>query len=527
MSKSQRSIIVFATATMLAACAAEAPNDRRTATGASLMRLEAVPPDASASQWRQAGRKALLARLALRANRQRARNIILFIGDGMGVSTVTAARIRTGQAQGHPGEETVLSFERLPHTALVKTYNTDAQVSDSAGTASAIMTGAKTRIGVINTAPEHPSGHCGEPGAGALTTISERAEASGRAVGVVTTTRLTHATPATVYAHAASRDWEDDTALTDEAREAGCADIASQLLQFPGDGLEVAMGGGRRHFLPTDEPDPEYPDLSGRRGDGRNLTREWLQRHANAAYVTTAEQLATIELAEVDHLLGLFQPSHMQFETDRSADAGGEPSLAEMTTTAIDMLGRDPDGFLLMVEGGRIDHAHHGGNAYRALEDTRAFADAVTAALERVDLNETLVLVTADHSHVFTIAGYPARGNDILGLVHPPGAHGTAQPEPTTAADGKPYTTLGYWNGPGAAPGERPRPTGTAAPDYRQQAAVPLRSETHGGEDVALYAAGPWAHLAGGVLEQNVIYHIMAYAAGLDSGSGAEATDSR
>ena len=326
-----RSLFIAIATALLAACSTEPSDHRAESAGAALMPVDAVPPAANGAEWREAGRKALLARLALTANQQRARNVILFIGDGMGVSTVTAARIREGQARGEPGEETVLSFERFPHTALIKTYNTNAQVADSAGTASAMMTGTKTNIGVINMAPEHPTGRCQTPGAGAVMPISAQAEATGRAVGVVTTTRLTHATPATVYAHAASRDWEDDTELPEEARQAGCADIAAQLLQFPGDGLEVAMGGGRRHFLPADTTDPEYPQLSGRRGDGRNLAHEWQRRYDNAAYVTSSEQLAATELVGVDHLLGLFEPSHMQYEADRSSDEGGVPSLAEMT----------------------------------------------------------------------------------------------------------------------------------------------------------------------------------------------------
>jgi len=471
----------------------------------------------TAQEWHAAGQAALAERLAQPANTAKAKNVILFIGDGMGVSTVTAARIAAGQARGLPGEGYALSFERFPYTALVKTYNTNAQVSDSAGTASAIMTGTKTNIGVINMVPEHTPNRCGGTGAGGLPSLAELSASSGRAVGVVTTARLTHATPATVYANSPSRNWESDADMPAEAAAAGCVDIAAQLFEFPGDGLEVAMGGGRTNFLPQAAADPEHRDRRGRRADGRDLTAEWRERYENAAYVTTADELARLDFGAVDHLLGLFEPSHMKYELDRPEDSGGEPSLAEMTRAAIEMLGRNEDGFFLMVEGGRIDHAHHGGNAARALADTRAFADAVAAAAERVDLSETLILVTADHSHVFTIAGYPPRGNPILGLVTRIAPDGSATGEPVLAADDKPYTTLGYWNGPGAITGERaaPDPEAALAADYRQQAAIPLGSETHAGEDVPAYATGPWAHLVGGVLEQNVLYHIMAHAMGL------------
>jgi alkaline phosphatase len=192
-----------------------------------------------------------------------------------------------------------------------------------------------------------------------------------------------------------------------------------------------------------------------------------------------------------------------------------EPTLTDMTAQAIARLKADPDGFYLMVEGGRIDHAHHAGQAGFALEEAAEFARAVQYAVDNTDPAETLIMVTADHSHVFTIAGYPKRGNDILGLVVPPkgnGEDGGDGESPLMAADGKPYTTLGYANGPGAVKGERSVPeTGIAA---RQQSLVPTGAETHGGEDVALFATGPGASRVRGVIEQNVIYSIIRKALG-------------
>jgi len=218
-------------------------------------------------------------------------------------------------------------------------------------------------------------------------------------------------------------------------------------------------------------------------------------------------------------LLALFQPDHMQFEHDRPHDPAGEPSLAEMTVKAIELLEGNRRGYFLMVEGGRIDHAHHAGNAYRALTDTIALSDAVRAAVKAAD-RDTLILVTADHSHVLTISGYPERGSPILGLVKAPGA--TA---PALAADRRPYATLSYANGPGFAliDGQvdgAPRPVAsgrdqdltavdTSSPGFHQQSLVGMGSETHGGEDVALFASGPGAELARGVIDQNEIYHIM------------------
>ena len=188
----------------------------------------------------------------------------------------------------------------------------------------------------------------------------------------------------------------------------------------------------------------------------------------------------------------------------------------EMTAEAIRRLSSDPDGFYLMVEGGRIDHAHHEGRAGYALEETVELARAVQYALENTDPDETMILVTADHSHVFTMAGYPRRGNPILGLVYPPAGGDDEHPGgtegPMLARDGQPYTTLGYGNGPGAVQGERGMPE--TGPNATQQSLIPLGSETHGGEDVALFGTGPGAFRVHGVIEQNLIYDIMRAAYG-------------
>jgi alkaline phosphatase len=183
-----------------------------------------------------------------------------------------------------------------------------------------------------------------------------------------------------------------------------------------------------------------------------------------------------------------------------------------MTARALDLLAGE-QGYFLMVEGGRIDHAHHAGNAARALHETLAFADAVDVALLRTDPTDTLLLVTADHSHVLTLGGWPARGNSILDHVRGPSRDG--QPG-ALELDllGRPHTTLGYANGPGATEAAR-REASTGDPrakDHRQQATVPLASETHGGEDVAAFARGPWAHLLRRALEQHVLFHVMATA---------------
>lgn len=490
----------------------------------TLVHAASVPTQPS--EWFAAGKAAIAANKAVQPNTRRAKNVILFIGDGMGVSTVTAARILEGQQRGVDGEYNRLSFERFDYLAHSVTASANQQTPDSAPTATAMVTGVKANdlaISVDQTLPTDAAS-AELTAAKSLRTILERAEERGMATGVVTTARLTHATPATNYAHVAYRDWEADADLP---AGASVKDIARQLLEFPvGDGLEVALGGGRSNFLPNTSADPEYPKQRGRRADGRDLTREWLQRYRNSAYVWNQQQFNAIDVRTTDHLLGLFERSHMRYETDRRLDAAGEPSLADMTAKAIQLLSRNKKGFYLMVEGGRIDHAHHAGNAYRALNETIALSQAVTRAREFTHDSDTLIIVTADHSHTLAIAGYAARGNPILGKVN--GAKDQL---------GLPYTTLSYANGPGwtgngkrlelnaeehahAAnyPGTAPRPNltdvDTTAPGYLQEATVPLGSETHGGEDVAIYGQGPGAYLLRGTLEQNAIYHVMATALG-------------
>jgi len=434
------------------------------------------------------------------AETSRAKNVILFIGDGMGISTVTAARIYAGQKQGMSGEEHVLPFETFDNVALVKTYNTNAQVPDSAGTATAMHSGEKTRIGVLGLGPDAVRGDCEGAMAHALPLMGEEVTERGLALGIVSTARITHATPASVYARSPDRNWETDAAIPVEEQGHGCTDIATQLVEAD---FEVALGGGATSFFGS--------AMAGRRTDpDANLPANWVAR-TGGSFVTTQSEL---DAAPMDRaVFGLFSPSHMTYAAQRTATST-EPTLTQMTAQAIARLSDNEDGYYLMVESGRIDHAHHDGRAGIALEETVEFANAIQYAMANTDPDETLILVTADHSHVFTIAGYPRRGNDILGLVVPPEGSIENSEEPVPAADGIPYTTLGYGNGPGSIAGlaERPMPeTGVTA---RQQATIPLGSETHAGEDVALYAEGPGADMVRGVIEQNVIYDIIRQAFG-------------
>jgi len=500
------------------------------------------------NEWFTDAQEVLQQRLALQPITNQAKNIVLMVADGNGVGTNMATRIYQGQQQGGFGEEHVLSYEALPYLALAKTYNTNAQIPDSSGTATAM-----------------------------LTSIGSMLSAAGKSVGVLSTARVTHATPAAGYAHSADRNFEDNSSLPE-----GCEvpDIASQLLDVMKSGdVDVVMGGGRRHFLPVEVTDDE--GKTGRRTDGRNLIEEAVA--AGAEYVFDDAGLAAIDLSSDAPLLALFESSHMLYEHDRT----GEPSLAEMVEAALTKLSGNENGFYLHVEAGRVDHANHDGNLHRTVTDGVAFADAVAKVQEMIDPQETLLIVTADHEHAIAYNGYCGRGTPITGLCYGIDGAGTAHNgEPQLAADGRPYTVVSYLNGSGsilkkelisadaameeshaeaanddataevaqantetasdapmdlaptteeimgrfAVTMEEDEVTGEVSsyrwigsreeltqeqvtdPDFIQQAMLPMRSETHSGEDVAIYASGPFAHLFDGTVEQNYIFHVMHHA---------------
>lgn len=525
-----------------------------TTMGAAIAAEPVIGGPESVEDWRTSGERFLQEAKAAPKPKTRAKNVILFVGDGMGISTFTAARILEGQRHGHPGEENRLSFETFPHVALSKTYTWDQQTPDSAPTMSAIVTGYKTRESMLSVDHRTPRWACDAQvvRAHSLRTLLERAASAGKATGIVTTARLTHATPGANYAHTAVRGWENDSEIRrfesgHELATGTCTvkDIAVQLIELPEPvraSLHVALGGGRSQFLPATMPDPEDTDARGLRSDGRDLMQEWVQtRGAGARVVIDSRSFAAADDAKTEYLLGLFERSHMEFEADRANDRGGEPSLTQMTERAIRMLARQPKGYFLQVEAGRIDHGHHAGNAFRALTDAIELSNAVRRATELTKADDTLIIVTADHSHTFTISGYPHRGNPILGKVSEvPDVDG----DPATLArdlQQRPYTTLGYANGPGhtgktdrqaagvkryphqpaQSSGDVGRPDlseeDTEAGSYLQESLVPLKAETHGGEDVAIFARGPSSQLVSGVMEEHWIFYVMREALGLDA----------
>ncbi|VDI59378.1 alkaline phosphatase, partial [Mytilus galloprovincialis] len=182
-----------------------------------------------ANYWRNQAQDDLNQRLSYLRNTNAAKNVIMFLGDGMGISTVTAARIYKGQLNGQTGEEAEMTFEKFPYTGFIKTYNTDQQVPDSAGTATAFLCGVKSKAGTVGVDDNVQYSNCSTVQGAEVTSILDWSLAEGKSVGLVTTTRVTHATPAAAYAHAPRRSWEGDTSL--DSTQKGCTDIAYQLIK--------------------------------------------------------------------------------------------------------------------------------------------------------------------------------------------------------------------------------------------------------------------------------------------------------
>ncbi|MFB2832242.1 alkaline phosphatase [Aeromonas jandaei] len=443
---------------------------------------------------------ALLAALGGTAQAQAAdaKNVILFIGDGMGPTVLTATRLYK------VGEEGNLEMMKLARSARIKTFSNDAQTTDSAPSMAAYTTGVKMNNEVIAMSSDTKAvvngnkgvNNCASDNGKPVPTILELAKAAGKSVGAVTTTELTHATPAATYSHICHRDAA--YAIAAQAVPGGAG-----FNQALGNGVDVLMGGGANHWTPYNSTSNK-----GGRADGRDLTAELTAQ--GYRYVTTRTDLAKVDSGK---LIGLFSAkSHLDYELDRVAKgaANTQPSLSEMTAKAIDLLSQNSQGYFLMVEGGRIDHALHGTNAKRSLTDAVALDDAVKTALGKVDLKDTLIVVTADHDHTMTINGYSAKGNKVLDLVK--NGDGSTQND----VDGKPFTTLVFGNGP-----NRPdvRPTLTSdqvmADDYLQETGVKLGSETHGGGDVMLFADGAGSSRFKGTLDNTRVFGKLKEALGL------------
>ena len=416
------------------------------------------------------------------------KNVILFVGDGMGLTTTSAARIHEAQNKDRDWQENTLSFEELPHVALIRPHTIDAQIPDSAGTMSAIMTGVKTRSGVISVGPKYARGDCKSVFEDPPETLMEFAHLKGLSTGLVTTSRITDATPAAAYAHSPDRTWENDARTPKSALSKGCGDLASRLISFgDGGGIDLVLGGGRTSFLPKDVPDPERPEFMGERLDDKDLILEWLKARSKRKYVWNLEQFNALSSNQDGQILGLFEPATMLFNEERIRGGGDEPSLTKMTTFAINFLqasSSDQPGYFLIIESARIDHGNHFKNPYLALTETVEFSNAIRAAMKLVNLNETLVLVTSDHSSSLAFTGYPEANMPVLASLS--------------------YPSFTFMAG-----------DGFQQDHMQQEQDDPLAYDPevqvapHAGEDVAAYAAGYLSERIRGTLEQHLLNDII------------------
>lgn len=364
------------------------------------------------SYWKNCAQDVLKAKTsATKSTKNIAKNVIFFIGDGMSVQTVTAARIYTGK-----DEKFDFPFDKMPTSGYAKTYCVDAQVADSACTATAYHTGVKTLMGHIGIDARAKSLNCEDHANKAyhLDAISQWAHDAGMSLGLITTSRVTDASPAPLFASASYRMFETDL----EMAASGCdatklEDIAEQLVHKDlGKSFRVILGGGRSVMLDSSIIDDE--GVPGRRGDGKNLIKDWKTIHdkmGKSEYVWNRDQLLSVDTSKMDYLLGMFEGGTMKFNYQNTDK--GEPSLSEMVKVAVEILSKNEKGFYLFVEGGLIDYGHHYTMARVALDEAKELGEALQMAQSMTNDNATLIVISADHAHTMTINGYTVSGMRI------------------------------------------------------------------------------------------------------------------
>jgi alkaline phosphatase len=305
----------------------------------------------------------------------RPKYVFYFIGDGLGASQRQFSEFFLKDKNQDPSMKLLMNTFEV--AGINSTYAADTLITDSAAAGTALASGVKTNGGVIGKTPDGQD----------VKTLIEAAETGGMATGLITTTRLTHATPAAFAAHNISRSNENEIAE-----------------DYVDSGVDFLAGGGIRHFIPKSmvekNADAVGKTIKSKRKDSRNLIHEF-EGKGYRTYVGMegAEKFGRTDFSSVDKVFAAFTHTHLPYEIDRIHRYSHLPSLAQMTHAGIDVLSRDPDGFFLVVEGGRIDHAAHANDPTGVIYDTLALDYAIKAAyqffLDHKD--ETLIVVVGDH----------------------------------------------------------------------------------------------------------------------------------
>ncbi|MDD9952020.1 MAG: alkaline phosphatase [Zetaproteobacteria bacterium] len=388
-----------------------------------------------------------------------AKNAIFFIGDGMGIAAITGGRIWKKDST------TPLAMEKLPTLGMVKTYSSSDFVTDSAASATALATGVKTRNGMLSMSDPDldPSGKS-RP----LETLFDLAHQAGKSLGIISTARVTHATPAAFYAHVDDRDKEEN--------------IAEQLLDAP---LALLMGGGRQAFTTT-------------RKDGRDLLKELKQQHWH--YVGNRDQLTSLTLKKGEAVLGLFADSHMDYDLENRLRSPRQPSLTEMVQFAMRYLSTNEKGYVLMVEAGRIDHAAHVNRAQDLFGDLVALDEAVAYA-EQHKTADTLTVITADHE---------TGGLALNGYKDLPDTKGDGLLSRSTRTS---HPLVTFATGPGETQGKYQKPNDMLL--FQHPSLYAMESAAHTAVDVPILAGGPGATAFSGFIDNDDIAPKIAQALGL------------
>src|SRR5262252_6158090 len=463
---------------------------------------------------------------------RRAKNVILFIGDGMTMANRTAARILSkGIREGkYYGE---LSFDDMPHMALIGTSGVDSIVTDSANSMSAYTTGHKSSVNALGVYAARNANNFEHPRVETIAELIKRK--TSMAVGVVSDAEVQDATPAGVVAHTRRR-----------------ADKPEITEQFFMSKVDVLMGGGSAYFLPQGAP-------GSKRKDGNNFIE--LFRRDGYAYATTDREMREAATsAGTRKLLGLFHPDNMDGALDRHVlrkntvpQYPDQPDVADMTRAAIEVLSRNKDGFFLMVEAALIDKFNHPLDWERAVYDTIMLSNAVQVAKDFAGKrNDTLIIVTPDHTHGLAIVGTVDDGKSGADMRDKVGTYAEAgYPNyPAPDKDGYPPSVdvskrlaVFFADFPDYYETYRPKLDGTFEPavkdatgkqyaaneKYKADTAqlrggnLPRSSDVgvHTADDGVLTAMGPGSEKFRGFMDNTEVFRVMAEALGLASGAKA------